>query len=327
MGYTIIKELARGGQGAAILANSADGEQVVLKTYEKSNPNAGSIEEHIAEMEVLKELQYESNVMHAWDIFQDDKCVYCVNELMAGGDLESLREKTAAAGIPLTQDYFGNIFKQVLLGLDHIHEHGLMHCDLKEPNVMLKTTDLRNPQVAIIDFGLAHVCAGPGMAGGTPGYIPPETNTRHIWYPKGDIFALGVAFFQLLADKTPNEKLGKFGVFQEGFRTMEDIVIFTKTRPLPLHLIEKDFPGVMSWLPNMCNKEKKPRPRALQLLEEDFFEQVELPPVGKKKSSFWDVFGLSNCLGSVEDHEWEDLDFVDEEQEYSEVFVVRHEAK
>merc|ERR1719183_688791 len=273
MGYTIIKELARGGQGAAILASSAEYGQVVLKTYEKSNPNAGTIEEHIAEMEVLRELQQEAYVMHAWDIFQDDKCVYCVNELMAGGDLEALREKTSAAGIPLTQEYFRNIFKQTLIGLDHIHEHGLMHCDLKEPNVMIKNTDLRCPQVAIIDFGLAHVCAGPGEAGGTPGYIPPETNTRHIWYPKGDIFSVGVTFFQLLADKTPQEKLCKLGVFQEGFTgNMDDIVRFTKTRPLPLHLIQGTYPGVMPWLPGMCNKEKKPRPRAVALLDLPFFE-------------------------------------------------------
>merc|ERR1719453_1552874 len=99
----MIKELARGGQGAAILADSAQYGKVVLKTYEKSNPNAGSIEEHIAEMEVLKELQKESYVMHAWDIFQDEKCVYCVNEFMAGGDLEALRQKTAAAGVALTE--------------------------------------------------------------------------------------------------------------------------------------------------------------------------------------------------------------------------------
>lgn len=136
---------------------------------------------------------------------------------------------------------------------------------------MLKNTDLRNPQVAIIDFGLAHVCAGPGEAGGTPGYIPPETNTRHIWYPKGDIFALGVTFFQLLADKTPQEKIGKFGVFQEGFRTMEDVVLFTATRPLPWHLVAGTYPGVMSWLPGMCSKEKKPRPRALGVLDSPFF--------------------------------------------------------
>jgi serine/threonine protein kinase len=279
MGYTMIKELARGGQGAAILADSVDYGKVVLKTYEKSNPNSGTIEEHIAEMEVLKELQKESFVMHAYDIFQDANCVYCVNELMEGGDLEGLREKAGNARIPLTQEYFRNIFKQTLLGLDHIHEHGLMHCDLKEPNVMIKTKDLRDPSVAIIDFGLAQVCAGPGLAGGTPGYIPPETNARNIWYPKGDIFALGVAFFQLLADKTPNEKLGKFGVFQEGFRTMDDIVMFTQTRPLPLHLISGKFPGAMSWLPSMCSKEKKPRPRALQLLENPFFKGEGSQPV------------------------------------------------
>jgi len=270
-GYTIIKELARGGQGAALLASHNERGQVVLKTYEKNNPNAGTLEEHIAEMDVLRELQEEGNVMHAYDIFQDNDCVYCVNELMSGGDLEALREKAGKAGIPLTQDYFTNIFKQTLMGLDHIHTHGLMHCDLKEPNVMIKNTDLTNPQVAIIDFGLASVCAGPGEAGGTPGYVPPETNISHIWYPKGDIFALGVAFFQLLADKTPSEKIGKLGVFQEGFNTMEDVVRFTATRPLPWHLVEGKFPGVKSWLAPMCSKEKKPRPRALQLLNLTFF--------------------------------------------------------
>merc|ERR1719353_609013 len=93
MGYKIVKELARGGQGAAMLATSAKHGDVVLKTYEKSNPNAGTIEEHIAEMEVLKELKSVSHVMHAYDIFQDSKCVYCVNELMAGGDLENIRER------------------------------------------------------------------------------------------------------------------------------------------------------------------------------------------------------------------------------------------
>merc|ERR1711865_1020957 len=103
------------------------------------------------------------------------------------------------------------------------------------------------------------------------GYIPPETNTRHVWYPKGDIFSLGVTFFQLLADKTPYEKTGKFGIFQEGFQTMEDVIMFTATRPLPLHLISGKYPGVMSWLPDMCNKQKKPRPRALELLSLAFF--------------------------------------------------------
>jgi len=137
---------------------------------------------------------------------------------------------------------------------------------------MIKNTDFKNPEVAIIDFGLASVCAGPGETGGTPGYVPPETNKNHIWYPKGDIFALGVTFFQLLADKVPEEKAGKLGVFQEGFRTLEDVVTFTATRPLPWHLVTNKYPGVMSWLPNMCSKEKKPRPRALQLLSLQFFD-------------------------------------------------------
>lgn len=171
---------------------------------------------------------------------------------------------------------------------------------------MIKNKDLKYPQLAIIDFGLAHVCAGPGEAGGTPGYVPPETNARHIWYPKGDIFSLGVTFFQLLADKTPNEKKGKYGVFQEGFKSVDDVVRFTATRPLPLNLIQNRYQGAMSWLPGMCNKAKKPRPRARKLLEHPFFhaDESELEEDDTdywegheraKKGCFWPLPG-AHCL-------------------------------
>merc|ERR1719162_742060 len=161
---------------------------------------------------------------------------------MAGGDLQQLRGKAKTANVSLTEEYFRNVFRQCLQGLDHIHEHGLMHCDLKEPNIMIKNSNLRKPQVAIIDFGLAHACVGSGESGGTPGYIPPETNANYIWYPKGDIFSMGVTFFGLLADETPNENTGTFGVFQKGFQTEEDIVNFTATRPLPCDFIMTKYP-------------------------------------------------------------------------------------
>merc|ERR1712072_1122826 len=98
---------------------------------------------------------------------------------------------------------------------------------------MFKTADYANPQVVLIDFGLTQGSAGEWLAGGTPGYRPPETNETNIWFPRGDIFSMGVVFFQLLADKTPSEKHGRPGLFTEGAMTLQQVVQFVMTREPP----------------------------------------------------------------------------------------------
>lgn len=139
---------------------------------------------------------------------------------------------------------------------------------------MLRTTNIAEPQVAIIDFGMAQASVGKGLAGGTPGYRPPETNETNVWYPKGDIFSLGVTFFQLLANKVPDPDSGQMGIFQEGARCVEDCARFVASRPVPMHLIQK-YRGTHSWLPQMMEKDRKKRPVSIQLLALPWFEEDE----------------------------------------------------
>lgn len=76
---------------------------------------------------------------------------------------------------PLLEAQIRIILKEVLLGLHHIHENGIMHRDIKPENIIFKRGFLKNS--TIVDFGLA---APVNLKDylftrcGTPGYVAPE---------------------------------------------------------------------------------------------------------------------------------------------------------
>lgn len=279
-GYTVVKVLASGGQGSTALATKANGEKVALKIYDKANANAGGIEDLRGECEVMKHLEKCPHIMSCIEIFQDQGHYYCVNELMPGGDLAALREKTSKAGVALTEAYCKGIFKQCVAALEYMHRNAMMHCDIKEPNIMVKNTDYAKPIVALIDFGLTKCSAGAGQSGGTPGYMPPEWFDLQVWLPRGDIFCMGVVFFQLLANKTPDEKKGTSGLFTEnlnmqGVNSQEQMMQVLgqamKTVQPNFGLIQGQYPGVMSFLPSMLEKDFRMRPKAPALMKQPWF--------------------------------------------------------
>lgn len=300
-GYLKEKVLAKGGQGAAWLAKTKPGNgaglpagtPIVLKQYDKQNANAGGLQELIDEYQTMKLMDNVEAVMTAYEIFQDQSALWCVNELCAGGDLASLRKNCAASWVNLTYGYWQALFKQCVKGMQFVHRKGIMHCDIKEPNLMLKHKNYASPNVVIIDLGMAQATASSGMAGGTPGYRPPETNKDNVWFPKGDIFALGVTFFQLLADKVPDEKTGKMGIFQEGARSINDVYSFTATREPPWQLVSNvvQQADIDQWLKPMLAKDINQRPRAFNLMKKSFFANAPDAPPPSAASS-----GVGGCF-------------------------------
>merc|ERR1719329_227002 len=126
--------------------------------------------------------------------------------------------------VPLTEEWYQHLFGQAFSGLAFMHQHALMHCDIKEANLMLKTADVHHPEVCIIDLGLSRALFVEGSGPcGTPGYIPPETWQTYKWFPRGDIFSMGVVCVQLLADKVPDDKRGRLGIFTEGCSSVEAV--------------------------------------------------------------------------------------------------------
>lgn len=139
------------------------------------------------------------NVIHTLDLLQDAKGDYCeVMEYCAGGDLYTL--VLAAGKLEVAEaDCF---FKQLMRGVEYMHEMGVAHRDLKPENLLLTT----HGALKITDFGNgecfrmawekeAHMTAG--LCGSAP-YIAPEEYTDKEFDPRAvDLWATGVIYMAM----------------------------------------------------------------------------------------------------------------------------------
>ena len=101
------------------------------------------------------------------------------------------------------------VIRQAALGLQHLHEHGLVHRDVKPSNLMLTPSGL----VKVIDLGLARMVSGsaqegqisvPGQFLGTLDYMAPEQcDDCHTVDIRADIYSLGCTLYHLLAGGPP----------------------------------------------------------------------------------------------------------------------------
>lgn len=139
------------------------------------------------------------NVIHTLDLLQDAKGDYCeVMEFCAGGDLYSLVLAAGKLEVVEADCYF----KQLMCGVEYLHEMGVAHRDLKPENLLLTT----HGSLKITDFGNgecfrmaweteAHMTAG--LCGSAP-YIAPEEYTEKEFDPRAvDVWATGVIYMAM----------------------------------------------------------------------------------------------------------------------------------
>lgn len=263
--YEIIKELGRGGQGIALLAKSSSTNQhVVVKMYGKTNQKE-AVEEISQEFELLTSLKH-PKIARVFDIFQDWDNVYIVQEPYFGGDLTKAVQNAYNAGIAVDERWVAEVMYQVLMGVEFLHNNGVVHSDLKEPNVMVAShADWRRPQVIVIDFGLANKFSSKSGVGGTPGYMPPEVWDWGLWTPRGDVFSLGVMLFTLRTGKGPFNPDGK--------SKLEEIKQATKTQEV---LMDRGAPQLQSLVHSMIHKKFLHRPLVSQVMKDPWFQSKDL---------------------------------------------------
>lgn len=139
------------------------------------------------------------NVIHTLDLLQDAKGDYCeVMEYCAGGDLYTL---VLAAG-KLEVAEADCLFKQLMRGVEYMHEMGVAHRDLKPENLLLtnhgalKITDFGNGECFRMAWEEeAHMTAG--LCGSAP-YIAPEEYVEREFDPRAvDLWAVGVIYMAM----------------------------------------------------------------------------------------------------------------------------------
>jgi serine/threonine protein kinase len=191
--YRVLRRLGEGGMGVVYQAEHRLMERLVaVKVISRAllgNPEA--VERFNREVRAAARLDH-PNIVKAYDAEQAGDLQLLAMEYVEG---RSLADVLAKKG-PLPVAYACQCVRQAALGLQHAHEKGMVHRDLKPHNLMLTTRGV----VKILDFGLAKLASErrsrdgltlENAVMGTPGYMAPEQaqDTRGADI-RADIYAL-----------------------------------------------------------------------------------------------------------------------------------------
>lgn len=126
------------------------------------------------EVLILKRIRHR-NIVRLYEYFETEKHILFVMELCAGGDLLNYVRKRRR----LHENQAKVIFGQLLSAIDHCHQRGILHRDIKLDNILL---DAQSGDVKLCDFGVSKALHRNGAGWesglteqcGTPAYIAPE---------------------------------------------------------------------------------------------------------------------------------------------------------
>ncbi len=200
--YEILERLGKGGMGAVYRAFDRRLEvEVALKFLLTGSQSPDLTKRFRSEIKLARMISHR-NVCRIHDYGEQDGRPYISMELIEGTDLKRLIRQRG----PLPKDEAFDIALQVARGLDAIHEAGIIHRDLKTPNLMLDPRGV----VRLMDFGIAKRFASEGASAtrsgqiiGTPEYMSPEQARGSKVDFRSDIYALGIIVFELFTGDVP----------------------------------------------------------------------------------------------------------------------------
>ena len=200
-GFHQMRTLGRGAFGSVNACKKKDtGRLYAMKQIDKKRVQAtDSVRSLIAEKEFLSKMDsiFVTSLKYA---FMDEERLYLIMDLMTGGDLKYHLNHDGIFEENRARFYSA----QILLGIEHIHEKGIIYRDLKLENVLM---DDRG-HVKISDLGLA-VSIEDGLVrgyAGTPGYTAPEVVLTQYYDQQVDFFSFGVVIYRSLCGKKPFAK-------------------------------------------------------------------------------------------------------------------------
>lgn len=162
----------------------------------------------VNEIEMVQQVQDHPNINPMVDVFEDDRCVHIVSDLCTGGRLSSYVQSTILDNpnpeYPHIESEAACIIQQLLRAVDHCHDNGIVHRDLKLDNVLFRKH--KSLEVRLIDFDISckHAPQDSPMteAVGTKAYMAPEVFQRS-YNNKCDVWSIGVVAHTLLSGELP----------------------------------------------------------------------------------------------------------------------------
>jgi tRNA A-37 threonylcarbamoyl transferase component Bud32 len=254
-GYRIIERIGIGGSGIVYLGEHGLMKRRVaikiLPTELACDP--ASRERFIREAQVAGMLNH-PNIVHFFDFREENGLYAIIMEYVHGPNLQQLLSRRGGQPLATACEYI----RQAALGLQHAHEAGLVHRDVKPANLLVDI----NGVVKVLDLGLARFLHrgeqsltlkfNDKMVMGTADYMAPEqAMSLHDVDSRADIYSLGATLYALIVGHPP---------FHEG--SIGQKLLWHQTKMPPrLNELRSDVPAALATLiERMMAKDPAARP-------------------------------------------------------------------
>lgn len=325
-GYRLLAPLGEGGMGQVFKAEQRRlGRTVAVKVihqeYLAHRPEA--IRRFQREARAAAQLTH-PNAIRIYDADNDGPRHFIVMEFVEGADLARLVESGGPLPVAVACDYIG----QAALGLQHAHELGLIHRDVKPSNLLVTRSpvmamraaasetatgkpsaavsheELRQTGVVkVVDMGLARVMQTiegersgsltiEGNVMGTPDYIAPEqARDPHKVDGRADIYSLGCTFYFALTGRPPFPKAS----------ALEKLLMQQLDEPLPVEAVRSQVPATVGAIVRrMMAKDPQARFQSAmevhQALASITPEVAQLPNESLRSAELIPVESTAECL-------------------------------
>ncbi|GIL66701.1 hypothetical protein Vafri_20188 [Volvox africanus] len=197
--YEPVRDLGSGNFGVAkLMRDRVSQELVAIKFIERGERVDRNVEREICNHRMLNH----PNIVGFKEVFLTPSHLGIVMEYAAGGELF---ERIVKAG-RFSEDEARYFFQQLISGVDHCHDSGVCHRDLKLENTLLDGNAA--PRLKICDFGYSKSAfdSQPKSTVGTPAYIAPEVLQRKEYNGQpADVWSCGVTLYVMLVGAYPFE--------------------------------------------------------------------------------------------------------------------------
>lgn len=236
------EQIGAGGMGTIYRAVHEPMDRIVavklLPAHRLRSPEA--IRRFQKEIRAIGNLSH-PHIVQAYDAGEHEGVYFLVTEFVAGADLSQV---VYAVGRLRVADAC-EIIRQAAAGLDHAHQHGLVHRDVKPSNIMLANDGC----VKVLDLGLARLlgneddeASGMTSAGqvmGTIDYMSPEqSGDSHNVDARTDIYSLGTTLYKLLTGVAP--------LCDRGYKSLtQKIAALESEQPTPIRELREEIPEAL----------------------------------------------------------------------------------
>ncbi len=208
--YQVKRFLGEGGRKRVYLAHDTRLDRdVAFSLIKTEGLDASGLARVRREAQAMGRLGSHPHIVTVHDIGDENRQPYIIQEFMEGGSVQDIVDQAPDHRLPIDQCL--QIAFEVCQALQHAHDRGIIHRDVKPGNIWLTADPSASSGQAIArlgDFGLAVAIdlsrlTQAGMMVGTVAYMPPEQALGGKVDARSDLYGLGATLYEMLTGRPP----------------------------------------------------------------------------------------------------------------------------